>query len=61
MADKNKYFGAILESDVVFLLDTSSSMTAHFQEMKDGLTVQLSNMSSKTKRYINAYLKLTMH
>ena len=51
VADENKYFGAILESSVVFLLDTSSSMTAHLQEMKDGLIVQLNNMSSKTKRY----------
>ena len=50
--DENKYFGVILEAEVVFLLDTSSSMAAHLQEVKDGISIQLNNMSAKTKKLV---------
>lgn len=49
----NKYLGVVLEREVIFLLDVSSSMSAHLEEMKEGLCLQLNNMSSKTKKYDN--------
>ena len=51
LSDKHKYFGAILESEVVLLLDASSSMTTHWSEVKGGVTKLLRNFPPHIKRY----------
>ena len=51
-ADKHKFFGAVLESRVIFILDASSSMSVHWPEVKSGLKRLLCDFPAHIKRYI---------
>ena len=49
-ADKHKYFGAVLESKVILVLDASSSMVTHWPEVKSGVTKLICNFPPHIKR-----------
>lgn len=51
LSGENRYFGTILEREVVFLLDVSTSMTRHLEEIKEGLAVRFSKLPPKTKKF----------